>query len=81
MGYLFSDPDRVHRSGSEAITYGGDLKIPYGLQAFPLHFIESRGLYAYTDSSWGTKPRPHGGHVVNVMRCTGAILGCNGAIL
>ena len=65
MGYLFSDPDR-------GITYGGILKIPYGLQAFPPYFNESRGLFAYTDSSWGTKPRPHGGHVV--MRCNGAIL-------
>ena len=65
MGYLFSDPDR-------GITYGGTLKIPYGLQAFPPYFNESRGLFAYTDSSWGTKPRPHGGHVV--MRCNGAIL-------
>ena len=65
MGYLFSDPDR-------GITYGGPLKIPFGLQEFPPHFNESRGLFTYTDSSWGTKPRPHGGHVV--MRCNGAIL-------
>jgi hypothetical protein len=28
MGYLFSDPDR-------GITYGGPLKIPFGLQEFP----------------------------------------------
>ena len=65
MGYLFSDPDK-------GITFGGELKIPFGLEAFPANFSESRGLYVATDSSWGTKARPHGGHVV--MRCNGAVL-------
>ena len=65
MGYLFSDPDR-------GITYGGALKVPYGLSEMPPNFVESRGLYAATDSSWATKARPHGGHVV--FRCNGAIL-------
>ena len=65
MGYLFSDPDR-------GITYGGALKVPYGLSEMPPNFIESRGLYAVTDSSWATKARPHGGHAV--FRCNGAVL-------
>ena len=65
MGYLFSDPDK-------GIVYGGDLKVPFGLEDYPANFSESRGLYVATDSSWGTKARPHGGHVV--MRCNGGIL-------
>ena len=65
MGYLFSDPDK-------GITFGGELKVPFGLETFPANFSESRGLYVATDSSWGTKARPHGGHVV--MRCNGAVL-------
>ena len=65
MGYLFSNPDR-------GITYGGALKIPYGLSEMPINFIESHGLFVVTDSSWGTKPRPHGGHAV--FRCNGVIL-------
>ena len=64
MGYLFSDPDR-------AITYGGALKVPFGLTEMPPFFIQSRGFYTATDSSWGTKPRPHGGHAV--FRCNAVI--------
>ena len=64
MGYLFSDPDR-------AITYGGALRVPFGLTEMPPFFVQSRGFYTATDSSWGTKPRPHGGHAV--FRCNAAI--------
>ena len=38
MGYLFSDPDK-------GIVYGGDLKVPFGLEDCPANFSESRGLY------------------------------------
>ena len=40
-----------------------------GLTAMPPNFKESYGTFAYTDSSWNKKPKPHGGHVV--MRCNG----------
>ena len=45
------------------ITYGGKLKIPYGLDTFPPGFIESRGLHAYHDASFGKAPH-YGGCVV-----------------
>ena len=48
------------------------LVIPLGLDASPSFFEESRGLYISTDSSWGTRAKPQGGHVV--MRMNGAIL-------
>lgn len=54
------------------ITYGGALKIPMGLTEHPFGFVESRGLYTYHDSSWGTSPKPYGGYVI--MR------GANGVI-
>ena len=65
MGYLLNNTER-------GITYGGKLRVPYGLSEFPPYFRESSGLYIAHDSSWGTKPRPHGGHVV--MRTNGAII-------
>ena len=46
--------------------------IPLGLDASPSFFEESRGLYISTDSSWGTRAKPQGGHVV--MRMNGALL-------
>ena len=46
------------------ITYGGKLKIPKGLTAYPDGFIESCGLHTYTDSSWGSAVYPFGGYVV-----------------
>ena len=64
MGYLFHHPEK-------SITYGGKLKILYGLSAMPEHFVESRGLYSPADSSWNTQTRPHGGHAV--FRMNGAI--------
>ena len=64
MGYMFSDP-------SKPIIYGGPLKIPLGLDAMPDFFIESKGLFGASDSSWGTRARPQGGHVV--MRTNAAI--------
>lgn len=64
MGYLV----KTRKMG---ITYGGKLKVPRGLVEFPEGFVESRGLHAVHDSSWGTRPRPYGGFVV--MRCNGAV--------
>ena len=65
MGYILHNPDL-------GITFGGKLKIPFGLTAMPEHFIESKGVYAVSDSSWNTKAKPHGGHVV--MRANGPII-------
>jgi hypothetical protein len=53
------------------ITYGGKLKVPFGLTGFPMHFVASKGLYCFHDSSWGTRPRPYAGHAV--MRANAAI--------
>ena len=64
-GYLLSDPDMP-------IIYGGKLKVPLGLVDYPTNFIESKGLYVVGDSSWGTRPRPQGGHLV--MRTNGIVL-------
>ena len=64
LGYLLNDPDM-------GITYGGKLRVPLGLVDFPPYFIESKGLYGVGDSSWGTRPKPYGGHCV--MRTNGAI--------
>ena len=57
MGYLVS-------TKSFGITYGGKLRVPYGLSAYPPGFIESSGLHCYHDSSFGTRPRPMGGYVI-----------------
>lgn len=65
MGYMINN-------ASAGITYGGALRVPMGLNEQPLYFTESRGLYGSADSSWGTKPKPHGGHIV--MRLNGAIM-------
>eukprot|EP00966_Prymnesium_polylepis_P190598 4417352-Prymnesium_polylepis.1 len=46
------------------ITYGGKLRIPYGLDAYPFGFEESCGLYTAHDSSWGTRANPLGGYVI-----------------
>ena len=53
------------------ITYGGKLRVPYGLREMPDGFIDARGLHVYHDSSWGRSPHPMGGHVV--MYVNGAI--------
>ena len=45
------------------ITFGGNVRIPIGLTAYPPHFERSRGLHTYHDSSFG-RPRPMGGYVV-----------------
>ena len=57
LGYLSNTRDL-------GITFGGSLRIPYGLDEYPRHFLESHGLYTAHDSSWGTKARPMGGYVV-----------------
>ena len=46
------------------ITYGGRLKIPFGLFSMPPGFDQTCGLHTYHDSSFGTRPRPMGGYVV-----------------
>jgi hypothetical protein len=56
----------------DKITYGGKLKIPLGVESAPPYFEESRGVYAASDSSWNTRVKPQGGHVV--MRMNAAIL-------
>ena len=53
------------------ITYGGKLRVPYGMSEMPPHFEISGGLYTAHDSSWGSRPRPLGGYVV--MYNNGAI--------
>ena len=53
------------------ITFGGRLRIPLGLNEPPPHFEQSSGLYAYHDSSFGSRPRPMGGYVV--MYCNGPV--------
>ena len=57
VGYLVNTPDM-------GLTFGGKLQIPMGLTSFPQHFHKNSGLWASSDSSWGRKPRPFGGHVV-----------------
>ena len=57
VGYLV-------RTKHMGITYGGKLKMPMGLNAFPQHFFDSRGLHTIGDSSWGRVPRPFGGFAV-----------------
>ena len=53
------------------INFGGKLKIPLGLDSFPFGFILSKGLYSYSDSSWGKEVKPMAGYVV--MYCNGPI--------
>ena len=65
IGYLVNTPD-------VGPVYGGKLKVPLGLGEFPAGFAEARGYFGATDSSYGKRPRPHGGHVV--MRCNGPVL-------
>jgi hypothetical protein len=57
IGYLV-------RTKHLGITYGGKLRIPYGLSEFPPGFEQSRGFYTTSDSSWGTRARPMGGHAI-----------------
>ena len=64
IGYLVS----TKRLG---ITYGGEIRVPYGLSKIPVGFVESNGLYTAHDSSWGTRPSPLGGYVI--MYNNGAI--------
>jgi hypothetical protein len=78
-----SDPRQVHydwglvvagylsEHASLGITYGGSIRIPYGLSNMPIGFVESRGLYTAHDSSWGTRPKPLGGYAV--MYLNGAV--------
>ena len=63
-GYLCS-----HKS--LGITYGGKLRIPYGLSQSPHGFNQSSGMYTAHDSSWGTRARPLGGYVI--MYLNGAV--------
>ena len=53
-------------------VFGGKLKVPLGLSEFPPNFTEASGLWASSDSSWGRRPRPHGGHAI--LRCNGPVL-------
>ena len=78
-----SDPRQVHydaglvvagylcHNKSLGITYGGSIRVPYGLPSAPIGFSESRGLYTAHDSSWGTRPKPLGGYVI--MYLNGAV--------
>ena len=71
-----SSPGKVHfeaglviigylvRTKHLGITYGGRLRIPYGLTEMPPGFVQSCGLYIVHDSSWGTRARPMGGHAI-----------------
>eukprot|EP00966_Prymnesium_polylepis_P267305 6175087-Prymnesium_polylepis.1 len=49
---------------SLGITYGGKLRIPYGLDVYAPGFEESCGLYTAHDSSWGTRANPLGGYAI-----------------
>ena len=57
----------LNSHASLGITYGGSLRIPYGLSHAPVGFNESHGLYTAHDSSWGTRPKPLGGYVIMYM--------------
>ena len=59
----------IIENAATGISFGGALKIPMGLTAPPPNFRQSYGTYAFTDSSWNKKPKPHGGHVI--FRCNG----------
>ena len=59
----------IIENAATGISFGGALKIPMGLTAPPPNFKQSYGTFAYTDSSWNKKPKPHGGHVI--FRCNG----------
>jgi hypothetical protein len=56
---------------SLGITYGGSVRVPYGLAKMPAGLDASRGLWTAHDSSWGTRPKPLGGYVV--MYLNGAV--------
>ena len=51
IGYLI-------KTKGTGITYGGKLRVPAGIENFPDGFIDSLGLHAYHDSSWGKKVQP-----------------------
>ena len=57
LGYLVA-------TKHQGITFGGALSVPLGVAELPEHFAESRGLYGYSDSSWGKVAKPMGGYVV-----------------
>ena len=57
MGYLV-------KTKHLGITFGGRLRVPYGLTEMPTGFIESGGLWIAHDSSWGGEAKPMAGHVV-----------------
>ena len=65
VGYLVNTPDM-------GLVFGGKLRVPLGLKEPPKNFTEASGLWASSDSSWGRRPRPHGGHAI--MRVNGPIL-------
>ena len=56
-GYLWSTKEI-------GITYGGNIRIPYGLDKMPPGLVESHGLHTPHDSSWGTRPYPLGGYAI-----------------
>jgi hypothetical protein len=57
MGYLV-------KTKHLGITFGGSLRPPPGIPSPPESFFQSSGLYIMHDSSWGTKAKPMGGHVI-----------------
>ena len=57
LGYL-------HKTKDIGVTYGGKIKIPLGLAKHPDRFLETTGLHAYNDSSYGKAPFPWGGYAV-----------------
>jgi hypothetical protein len=78
-----SNPRQVHYEAAKVIagylchnkslgiTYGGSVRVPYGLAKMPAGLDSSRGLWTAHDSSWGTRPKPLGGYVV--MYLNGAV--------
>ena len=57
LGYLLKTKDL-------GITYGGQLRVPVGMEDYPDGFLDSLGLHTYHDSSWGKDVQPFGGFVV-----------------
>ena len=57
IGYLVKTKDL-------GITFGGSILPPPGVPDVPDSYYESYGLYIMHDNSWGTKPKPMGGHVI-----------------
>ena len=64
LGYLLKTKEL-------GITYGGELRVPAGMDDYPDGFVASLGLHTFHDSSWGKDVQPFGGFVI--MLNNGAI--------